>query len=484
MSAALRRALTGPGAALFVLALVSYGYFYQAGGWNQNTRFAMVRAAVEEGSAKIDRYHRATGDKAERDGHYYSDKAPGASWLGIPTYAAARALSDEEPHGARADVFAYAVTVTAVGLPSAAAVVALYALLGLLGVGVAARIAAAIGYAFGTLAFPFATLYYGHQLTAALTVIGLYVLVRACRRAEGGPGAGALAGAGLLFGYAIAVEYPTALAVVPVLVYAAWRVRPRRRLVYLALGLAVPGLAVAAYHTVAFGGPLTLPYEFSTQPHRHQGVFMGLGVPSTEALKEILVGRYRGLFYSAPWLALAAPGLVVLWRRGLRAEAALCATVFILFVWMNASLVDWEGGWTFGPRYLIPAIPFLAIGAAGLGLAGGPRWARAAGWSLVLAAVVVSVAMMVIATSVKPEVPVYIERPFGEYLWPAFSSGELALSTQSIDSPAAPEGGERYALNLGQLIGLEGRKSLLPLVAIWLACAAWLSSATRARGAH
>ena len=35
-------------AALFTLLFVSFAYFYQAGGWNQNSRFALVRAITNE----------------------------------------------------------------------------------------------------------------------------------------------------------------------------------------------------------------------------------------------------------------------------------------------------------------------------------------------------------------------------------------------------------------------------------------------------
>jgi len=46
--------LAGPGgrllprseAALFVLALGAYAYFFQGGGWNANVRFDLVRALV------------------------------------------------------------------------------------------------------------------------------------------------------------------------------------------------------------------------------------------------------------------------------------------------------------------------------------------------------------------------------------------------------------------------------------------------------
>ena len=80
---------------------VAYAYFYQGGGWNQNTRFALTRAVVERGQLSIDGFHLATGDKALRDGHYYSDKAPGAAWLAVPAYALARAaMKDPTPERA------------------------------------------------------------------------------------------------------------------------------------------------------------------------------------------------------------------------------------------------------------------------------------------------------------------------------------------------------------------------------------------------
>jgi hypothetical protein len=41
---------------LFVCAFVAFAFFHQGGGWNQNGRFAMVRAIVEEGTPWIDSY--------------------------------------------------------------------------------------------------------------------------------------------------------------------------------------------------------------------------------------------------------------------------------------------------------------------------------------------------------------------------------------------------------------------------------------------
>jgi hypothetical protein len=80
-SSALRRWL------LFVVLLVAYAYFLPRwADWNQNARLDMVLAVVDKGTWAIDDYHENTGDYATYHGHYYSDKAPGTSFLGIPIY--------------------------------------------------------------------------------------------------------------------------------------------------------------------------------------------------------------------------------------------------------------------------------------------------------------------------------------------------------------------------------------------------------------
>src|SRR6185503_3772971 len=126
----------------------------------------------------------------------------------------------------------------------------------------------ALGWGLATLAFPYSTVYYGHQLIAAAAIAALALLVgqtdARVRR---------LAACGAILGAAVAVEYTAALAAVPIAAYAiATRIAPWRRIVLaMAAGAAIPGIALAAYHAAAFGGPLTLPYEYSTQTHRHQG---------------------------------------------------------------------------------------------------------------------------------------------------------------------------------------------------------------------
>jgi hypothetical protein len=306
MKAFLRR----PEAALFALALGVYAYFYQAGGWNQNARFDLVRAIVERGTVRIDAYESNTGDKAKRDGHLYSDKAPGVSFTALPMYEIVHALGRAVRETDRFQALAsYLCTVWAVAVPSALAVVALYLfLIAVLSLRPAASAAVALAYAFGTLAFPYSTLLYGHQPAAAFAFLGFAVLARSAHgpQARGQPGR--LVAAGLALGWAVAIEYPALLTAAVVGVYALAVSRPRRRVAWLAAGMAAALTVLLAYHALAFGGPFELPYGFSVQQPRHRGLFMGLVAPSLRVLRYLLVDEYRGLFFGSPWLLLALPG--------------------------------------------------------------------------------------------------------------------------------------------------------------------------------
>src|SRR5229473_3183740 len=73
--------------------LASYAYFYQAGGWNQNSRFDLVLALVQRGTVRIDAYSDNTGDKTVFDGHVYSDKAPGQALAAVPLVAVGTAFA-------------------------------------------------------------------------------------------------------------------------------------------------------------------------------------------------------------------------------------------------------------------------------------------------------------------------------------------------------------------------------------------------------
>ena len=456
----LRRRVSVP---LFALVFGTYAYFYQAGGWNQNSRFDLTRAVVEQGTLSIDAFQENTGDKAQRDGHWYTDKAPGLSLLAVPAYALV--------HAVRAGAVvagSYLGTVCAVALPSALAALQLFALGRLIGLSAAWAAALTLAYALGTLALPYSTIFYGHQLSAALGLSAFALVWR--RRAP--------MLAGLLLGLAVAVDYTSVVLVIAVMGYAVVKLRARGVLWLIAGGVPI-ALALGAYHAAAFGHPLALPYEFVLQEHRRMGWFMGIAAPDPRVMGALLVGPYRGLFFGSPWLVAGIPGLAVLARRGFRAEAITCGGIAFAYLLLNAGLVDWHGGWAMGPRYLVPAIPFLAVGAMGLVLAwpaGTPARRMLAGVGG--AAVAVSFALMLMGTAVRPDVPLTIARPFTQFVIPSFWHGRVARSNHAIDGEGVS--GVRAAWNLGHLVGLDRLPTLLPLAA-WMALTGWwLARAVRA----
>ena len=82
---------------VFLVALISTAYFFNGGGQNQNANFDLARALVEQGSIRIDDYRDNTIDVSFAGGHFYSNKAPGVSFLAAIPYAAIHAIMGRAP---------------------------------------------------------------------------------------------------------------------------------------------------------------------------------------------------------------------------------------------------------------------------------------------------------------------------------------------------------------------------------------------------
>ena len=488
--------------AIFVLLFASYAYFYQAGGWNQNSRFALVRAVTNAHSVRIDPFEKATGDKAFFGGHYYSDKAPGLALTAVPIVAAARPImtlggDDPESYGGIA-FLSFLSTVLTVGILTATAGVSLYRVCIDLGATPAGALFAALSFGLASPIWALATEFIGHAFSAAWLVFAFTAAVRiGTERVRLKPDTtyeratderardvrlGLIVGLGA--GWATVSEFPAAVPAVILAALAlvnAWplgRERALRILSALAAGALTCASVLMVYQYLCFGSPFHLAYT-SEQGYEgmQQGVF-GIGAPRMDRLYQILLGDYRGLLPLAPELALAPLGLAILLFRGTRAcRAALVAgAIGVYYVLLNAGYMYWEGGWSYGPRHLTPGIPFFCVGLAILwtetpaivraGLAALSAWGTA-------------LSLVAVATMASP--PVQFSHPVRELLLPAFREGDLALNTQRFTDAGVDVGGWRRhvepkaAFNLGMKIGLDGHASLIPLALVWLGCAMYLT---------
>lgn len=474
---------------LFLALFASYGYFYQGGGWNQNSRFDLSWALVEDASPRIDTYHHNTGDKAQMGGHVYCDKAPGASMAAVPgvwlARLAAGALdvdgSSFQNPGRGLMWASYGATLCASALPLALALTLLAWMWGRGG----GLVALAAG--LGTPLWAYATLLWGHALCAAALLVAWLEF----RRWEGNESvhpSGWLRGGlmGTAAGWATLTAYPAAIPAICLAVAVAalaWRRRARGVAGGFALGASTCALLLAGYNAWAFGSPLFLSYQaVQGFDGMRQGV-MGVGLPSLSVLGEITFGLKRGLVWFAPIVLLAPVGAWVSLRHDGRSLATWLAAIFVVYyLLLNAGYHYWDGGWAHGPRHLAPAMVFGAVLVAPLFTRG--RWWRAACVVLVCAGAIQSLAAL--STTAQP--PQHFGNPMVELTWPAFRQGDLALNRQDIWEAGTDAGALRTSLepkaawNHGQLMGLPGLWSLCPLL-LFLAClwlGAWIVRRPRA----
>jgi hypothetical protein len=488
-------------AMLFVLLFVSFAYFYQAGGWNQNSRFDLVRAITNEGTLNIDPFKNSTGDIAFHDGHYYSDKAPGLALTAVPLVAAVRPIyrafgGDPETYEGLA-LLSYLSTVITAGLFTALAGVCLFVLCLELGASYGGALFAALTFTLATPIWTLATIFIGHAFAAAFLVFAFAAAMRiGTSDTSRDVRLGALVGFGA--GWATVSEFPAAIPAILLALLAAARAWPlgRARAIRILSALTVSAVACAAvlmaYQWACFGSPFHLAYSSEIgYVGMNRGIF-GVELPRMIRLRRILFGAYRGLLPLAPTLALAPIGFaIMMWvrltdsakassvkkadsaddRSRRRAAAMAAAIIGIYFILLNASYAYWEGGWSYGPRHAAPGIPFLCISLAFLWTAVPPlgRW-------LLAALSAYGAAITLIAVTTMPLPPNDIRRPVAEFLWPAFRDGDLALNTQTfasggVDTNFRAHHEPRAAFNLGMKMGLgTGHASLAPLALVWLAC--------------
>lgn len=468
---------------LGVATFLSFIYFYEGGGWNQNSRFDLLRAIVERHTLQIDAYHENTGDKAHFRDHYYSEKAPGLVFLAVPFAVVARAgmraagVDPESPRGEYG--LSYIVTACAVALPSAFAAVCLFYLALRFGADSIGAAFGAVVMAIGTPMLAYASLFWAHALVGACLLFAFAAAMKITSSAAqnaaelGNPLATgsefrwALA-VGLAAGWATVTEYPAAPVSVLLAVFALVQVWPRgsaarwRVVAGMGLGAVVCAGVLFGYLYAAFGSlrPSYSYYDLNSFAFMQQQGYMGLTYPHPDRLLKILFGCSRGLFFASPVLAGGVVGLWLLGKR-FRAPAFVAAAIAVYYFLFNASFYWWKAGLTFGPRYAGACIPLLCLG---LGVA----WTRAsAGWRWVLIALAggsVFVTIMVVSTS--SQLAMQDSCPIVHSSWPAFWAGALAMNRESMLTATEAVGG-RGAFNLGQILGLRGIASLIPLVAVW-----------------
>ena len=176
--------------------------------------------------------------------------------------------------------------------------------------------------------------------------------------------------AGALLGAAVWVR-PTHVIAVPVFL-AALFVRDRkagwRPATLLALAVGAGVTLLLWRNAYLHGGAFDFGYPSAAEAGKVINTFQ---TPLATGLLGFLASPGKSIFLFSPPIFLALLGLPRLWRRdrGLAVVAAAAPVVYLLFF---ATYSGWDGGYCYGPRYVIPALTLLGLAIAPA-LDGAPR---------------------------------------------------------------------------------------------------------------
>jgi hypothetical protein len=409
---------------LFLVCWLTFAYFNQGGGWNQNSRFSEIRAMAEEGRFAIDdffvyqRTHEGgeilrlpvrnaeyemdgkkyrlcwvdgaynlypVGDRpvegveeapmievcssgdvsyVPKTGSFHPNKPFGTSLMALPAYyvifQVERMLGINPDHWWSMTVNVWLTTIFSVGLVSALGCVLFFRLAKEAAGGKEVpAVLATIGLAFGTTFFPFATIMFDHALTAMLLVGSFYFLRLSPRPIV----------AGACAGLAVVTNYLAGGAVIALGLYALWAGTDGvhnlnwKKAIRFSLG-GVPFVGILMYYNWAcFGSPFELNNNFQNPLFKDSDGFLGMfGPPSPYVLALLVASPYRGIFVLAPVLIMGVYGWIV-WMRERRftAETRLEIAIFGSFFLANVCFNGYHAGFSAGPRYLVPGMPFIAL---------------------------------------------------------------------------------------------------------------------------
>lgn len=465
---------------VFLILLVCSAYFMPKwADWGANSRADLVYAVGDRGVLYIDDYHENTGDKACfagtdyagdtpcEDGHYYTDKSLGPSLVALPFYMIFKSIAALPPferfiesssglgnfgdtlnpdgEGIRPEAVYQGMALTfitffAMAVPSAllGAVVFLFA----------ARFTRkniyafvlALAYGLGTIAYPYSNVLYQHQMASFGMFTGFFLLWRVIYE-DASPNWLWLVG--LLFSLAVITEYPVVPFLTVILIWAFIKM-PTRWQLYRVILAGIPlGIIFMAFNYLTFETIMPVGYNYSINwQEEHQTGFLSLTMPNLARFYGLSFSPIRGIFVLSPFLLLFFPGAYAMWkqRRDQQDVLIVCVLMVIGFFFYNGSSIMWWGGFTVGPRYLIPMLPFMV-----LPISFAFNWLLQRAWGQVVTALLIaisifSVGSLTIAGQAWPDVtgfPNTIEQmnasyPLVDHALPLLAQGNVARNYGGI----------------------------------------------------
>jgi len=276
---------------LFITLFIIYVFFINWYGWNEESNLSLTKSIVEENRLEIDSFHNLTGDRSVYQGHYYSDKSPGISFLATPVYGTWKLIYYNlfpkrfvKTHESSSDyittfhdsvpIFTYIdpgffglnamflVTAFTSSIFTALTAVLIYKMSKNIVKNENYRIVVTFAYGLGTLAFPYALHFMNHAASAFFSFFSFYLLYKMVKKDAGAKVASnskRFLLAGVLIGFAAVVEPLLILTISLLLIYSLLGTKKEyyciKFLMFL-LGLIIGISPLVIYNYTIFGDPL------------------------------------------------------------------------------------------------------------------------------------------------------------------------------------------------------------------------------------
>lgn len=379
-------------------------------------------------------------------GQNYSALAPGSAFLALPF--AGLGFTIAGGYTAYGAVLTY--TELFVAITGAVAAYLVYALASMY-FRRSTSVLLGFAFAFSTVLWPWATYFFQSDPSAMLMLLTVYLGVRAARR-EGSAAALSLL-SGFCAGIAFTVDYVNAVVLPIMAVFLLLRKRGSAPSMAMSVGAfiagALPGFAVIGYYNYSIFGS---PFVGTEQSYLHaSSVFGSFSYPIWEGLSLDLFSLSRGLLVFAPFLVLGILGFIEgLKRRGDRSELLLFLAVFLGVLIPYSMWYEPTGGLSYGPRFLVAAIPFLLL-PSGFIIEAARGWQN---W-LVRGVYLVGVAtngMAALVTAI-PYTSGFNDSPLVSVIIPRFLRGDLD-TTWGFNSPHSWLWGGLLIASLGAALPL------------------------------
>lgn len=344
-------------------------------------RYALILSLVENGSFAFTQEiaEMAIPDLGTVNGKYVSLFAPGVSILAIPFYLLGRSIN-----------LAQVTTFSISALFALFNVLLIAYIVKKLSNNIYAGLAAGMTFLFGTSAWAYASTLYQHHLTTFFLLWAYYLLLHKNHVLI-------TTIIGLLFGLSIFVEYPNAVLLLPFMFWLLLKhvsVSQSEKtsnvafsFAFLAvfIGFAIGIAPTLLYNQQAHGDPLQLTATLKSVRTLEVATQSAQLAPAVSYTKKSVLGFFkyerlprgievllnsqdRGALFFSPVILLGLLGFGLLQKKYKEATGALVSSLITIFA-LYAMWGDPWGGWSFGPRYLIPAFGLFAI-PLGVAIAG------------------------------------------------------------------------------------------------------------------